>query len=91
MGRITKIPCDGAIYTVRTDPYGSVTEMDTNAGADEPPESDDTLSGQRARYAQMLQELTEFEEAIARAEERNFLGDHSEEFDVERDEESDLF
>lgn len=91
MARITKIPCDGAIYTVRTDPYGSVTEIDTNAGADEALESDVSLNEQRARYAQMLQELNEFEETIARAEERNFLADHSEEFDVERDEESDLF
>ena len=68
MARTTKIPCEGAIYTVRRDAYGIVTEIDADASAEEPPESDGPMSEERARYAHVIQELTEFEEAIARAE-----------------------
>lgn len=73
MARTIKIPCEGAIYTVHQDGYGSVTEIDMDAGAEAPPETDDVMSEERARYAQVIQELTEFEEAIARAEAQNLF------------------
>jgi hypothetical protein len=76
MARTIKIPCEGAIYTVHEDAYGSVTEIDMDAGAEDPPESDDPMSEERARYAQVIQELTEFEEAIAQAEAGNLLAEH---------------
>ena len=75
MARTTKIACEGAIYTVRSDAYGSVTETDWDSGAEAPPESEESMSDERARYAQMIQELTEFEEAVARAEARSLLDD----------------
>ena len=68
MARITKIPCGGAIYTVREDAYGVVTEMDADVSAEAPPEAGDPMADERARYAQVIQELTEFEEAVAEAE-----------------------
>jgi hypothetical protein len=73
MARTTKIPCEGAIYTVRSDAYGTVTEVGMDAGAEAPPESDESMDEERARYAQMIQELTEFEETVAQAEARNIL------------------
>jgi hypothetical protein len=90
MARTTKIPCEGAIYTVHRDAYGIVTEMDVDASAEEPPEADDPMSEERARYAQVIQELTEFEEAIARAEAQNLLAEHHEERNSEDDNEPDL-
>jgi hypothetical protein len=75
MARTTKIACEGAIYTVRSDAYGTVTETDLDAGAEAPPESDESMSDEQARYAQMIQELTEFEETVARAEARSLLDD----------------
>ena len=75
MARTTKIPCEGVIYTVRSDAYGTITEIGMDAGAEAPPESDESMSNERARYAQVLQELTEFEEAVAEAEELNLLAE----------------
>ena len=75
MARTTKIPCDGAIYTVRSDAYGTVTEVSMGAGAEAPPESDETMDEERARYAQIIKELSEFEEAVAEAEELNLLAE----------------
>lgn len=75
MARTTKIPCEGAIYTVRSDAYGTVTETDMDAGAEAPPESDESMNEERAWYAQMIQELIEFEEAVAEAEELNVLAE----------------
>lgn len=87
MARTTKIPCSGAIYTVRSDAYDTVTEVGMDAGAEAPPESDELMEEERARYARMIQELTEFEEAVAEAEELNLLsedpdGDGDSEFDL---------
>lgn len=90
MARTIKIPCEGAIYTVHTDAYGSVTQMDMDAGAEVPPEADDPMSEERARYAQVIQELTEFEEVIAQAEAQSLLGGHSDDHDAGADEEPDL-
>lgn len=87
MARTTKIPCDGAIYTVHSDAYGTVTETDLDAGAEAPPESDESMGEERARYAQVLQELTEFEETVAQAEARNILADP---LDAEDGEELDM-
>ncbi len=42
--------------------------MDMDAVAEASPEEDDPISKKRARYAQVIQELIEFEEAIARAQ-----------------------
>ena len=75
MARTTKIACEGAIYTVRSDAYGTVTETDLDAGVGAPPESDESMNDEHARYAQMIQELTEFEEAVAQAEARSLLDD----------------
>ena len=89
MARTTKIPCEGAIYTVHSDDYGFVTESDLDAGAQAPPDSHEAMSDERARYAHVLRELTEFEETIAQAEERNtfteYLEDDDAEEGVERD------
>lgn len=90
MARTTKIPCEGAIYTVRRDAYGIVTEVDVDASAEEPPEADDPLSEERARYAPIIQELTEFEEAIAAAEAQNLLAAQLDDGDAEDGEERDL-
>ena len=73
MARTTKIPCEGAIYIVREDAYGVVTEIDADVSAEEPPDADDPVAYERARYAQVIQELTEFEEAVAEAEARNLV------------------
>ena len=73
MARTTKIPCEGAIYTVRSDAYGTVTEIGMDAGAEAPPESDESMDEERARYAQMIQELSEFEDTVAQAEARALL------------------
>ena len=90
MARTIKIPCEGAIYTVHSDAYGSVTEIDMDAGAEGPPEADDPMSEERARYAQVIQELTEFEEVIAQAETQSLLAGHSDDHNAEADEEPDL-
>jgi hypothetical protein len=90
MARTTKIPCDGAIYTVRSDAYGTVTEVGMNACAEAPPESDESMDEERARYTQMIQELTEFEEIVAQAEEGNLLTDHPNDHNAEDGEEPDF-
>jgi hypothetical protein len=90
MARTTKIPCDGAIYTVRSDAYGTVTEIDMDAGAEAPPESDDSMQEERARYELVLQELTKFEEAVTQAEARNLFVEQLEEEDAGYVEEPDL-
>lgn len=90
MARTTKIPCDGAIYTVHSDAYGTVTETDLDAGAEAPPESDESMAEERARYAQVLQELTEFEETVAQAEARNILADPFDDLDAEDGDELDM-
>ena len=90
MARTTKIPCEGAIYTVHSDAHGTVTEIDLDAGAEAPPESDEAMGGERARYAQMIQELTEFEEAVIQAEARDLFVEQLDEEDAEYVEEPDL-
>jgi hypothetical protein len=90
MARTTKIPCEGVIYTVRSDAYGTVTETGMDAGAEAPPESDDSMREERARYEQVLQELTEFEEAVAQAEARVLFAERLDEDDAECAEEPDL-
>jgi hypothetical protein len=79
MARTIKIPCEGAIYTIHSDAYGTVTNVNLDAGAapDAPPDSDEAMDVERARYAQILRELTEFEEAVAEAEELNLLAEDS--------------
>lgn len=90
MARTTKIPCPGAIYIVRSDAYGTVTEVGMDAGAEAPPESDESMDEERARYAQMIQELSEFEETVAQAEARNILTDPFDDIDVEDGNELDM-
>ncbi len=91
MARTTKIPCEGAIYTVHSDAYGTVTDVNPDAGAAEPPpDSDEAMDEERARYAQILLELTEFEEAVAEAEARNLLAAPLDDHDVEEGEEPDM-
>lgn len=90
MARTTKIPCEGAIYTVRSDAYGTVTEVGMDAGAEAPPESDESMDEERARYAQMIQELSEFEETVAQAEVRNILTTPFDDIDVEDSNELDM-
>jgi hypothetical protein len=90
MTRTTKIPCPGAIYTVRSDAYGTVTEVGMDAGAEAPPESDESMDEERARYAQMIQELSEFEETVAQAEARNILTAPFNDIDVEDSNEPDM-
>ena len=46
-----------------------------DAGAEVPPKSDEAMQEDRARYAQIIQELIEFEEAVAEAEELNLLAE----------------
>jgi len=90
MARTTKIPCEGVIYTVRSDAYGTVTEADMGAGAEAPPESDESMDEERARYAQMIQELSEFEERVAQAEARSLLDEGLDFYDAEGGEEAEL-
>jgi len=90
MARTTKIPCEGAIYPVHSDGYGIVTEADADAGAEAPPESDESIREERARYAQVLQELTGFEETVAQAEARNILADPLDDLGTEDGEELDM-
>lgn len=90
MARTTKIPCEGAIYTVHSDVYGTVTETDLDAGAEAPPESDESMSEERNRYAQVLQALMEFEETVAQAEARNLLADPLDDIDAGDGEELDM-
>ena len=90
MTRTIKIPCEGAIYTVHEDAYGSVTQIDMDAGAEEPPEADDPMSEERARYAQVIRELTEFEEAIAQAEARHLLAENIGDHDADDNDEPDV-
>jgi hypothetical protein len=86
MARTTKIPCDGAIYTIHSDAYGTVTNVNLDAGAAEAPsDSDEAMDEERARYAQILRELTEFEETVAEAEELNLLAE-----DPDGDDDDDL-
>ena len=87
MARSIKIPCEGAIYTVHTDVYGTVIQTDTCAGAEGPFDSDESMSEERARYAPVIQELIEFEETVARAEEQNLLTEHLDDLDLEVSEE----
>jgi hypothetical protein len=83
MVRTTKIPCDGAIYTVHSDAYGTVTnvELDAGAAAEAASDSDEAMDEERARYAQILRELTEFEEAVTEAEELNLIAEDPEDDD----------
>jgi hypothetical protein len=90
MARTTKIACEGPIYTIHSDDYGTVTETDLDAGAEAPPKSDESMSDERARYARMIQELTEFEETVAQAEVRSLLAGHLDERETDAIEESDL-
>ena len=61
-----------------------------DAGAEAPPESDESMDEERARYAQMIQELSEFEETVAQAEVRNILTTPSDDIDVEDSNELDM-
>ena len=91
MARTIKIPCEGVIYTVRRDEYGSVTEAAPDVvEAEPPPGSDEAMGEERARYAQILHELTEFEEAVDWAEAGQVLAEHLDADAVEVDEEADL-
>ena len=67
MARTTKIPCAGVIYTVHKDTYGTTIETDevVEVLPDEP-----VVTDERARYAQVLAELDELEEALTQAEEQ---------------------
>lgn len=76
MARTTRIPCEGAIYTVHSDAYGIVTDVDMDADAQAPPDSDEAMGEERARYAQVLQDLTDFEETIAKAETHHLIAEH---------------
>ena len=75
MARTTKIPCEGAIYTVHSDVYGIVAEADLDAGVQAPPDSDEAMDEERDRYSQILHELNEFEETIASAEADQMLAE----------------
>lgn len=75
MERTTKISCEGAIYTVLSDAYETASGVDMDAGvaAEDPHATDEVIEEERARYAQILKELTEFEDTITQAEEQFFL------------------
>lgn len=88
LARTTKIPCEGAIYTIRSDAYGTVTEVGMDAEA--PPESDESMDDERAQYRQMIQELGEFEEAVAQAEARALFVERLDDDDADYVEEHDL-
>ena len=90
MARSTKIACEGAIYTVHRDAYGIVTETDADVSAEAPPGADDPMSEERERYAHVIQELTEFEEAIAQAEALNLLAEDADDPHAEHSEAQDL-
>lgn len=70
MARTTKIACDEVIYTVREDAYGSTVEADVpDIDEDEThAEGEAAMEAERARYAGILRELDEYEQAVAAAE-----------------------
>lgn len=78
MARTTKIPCEGVIYTVHQDVYG--TTIKTDEAAVVPPSDGNEAVDERARYAQVLAELDELEDALTQAEEHaarvGLLDDH---------------
>ncbi|MBA3439114.1 MAG: hypothetical protein H0T92_04515 [Pyrinomonadaceae bacterium] len=85
MARTTKIPCEGVIYTVHEDAYGSIVETDEPAEimADE---SD--VTDEHARYAQVLTELDELEEALTEAETQASRAGHLGDREADEDENS---
>lgn len=72
MVRTTKIACDEVIYTVRKDAYDSTVETDVpDAENDELTlDSDAAMQAERARYADVLRELSEYEQTVASAEDK---------------------
>ena len=68
MTRTTKIPCEGVIYTVHQDAYGTTVETDEAAVV--PPSDESEAVDERAQYARVLAELDELEDALTQAEER---------------------
>ena len=65
MSRTKKIPCEGVIYTVREDAFGTTVETDEAAEA---PADDAGEIDEHARYEQVLTELDELEEVLTEAE-----------------------
>ncbi len=67
MAHITKIPCEGVIYTVQRDAYGTSIETDE---VPEAPTDDRDGMDEDLDFAQILSELDELEETLAQAEEQ---------------------
>ncbi len=84
MARTTKIPCEGVIYTVREDAYGSVIETDEVAAV--PPDETEPAD-ERARYAQVLAELDELEVALTQAEAQAAFNEQLNDREADTDEE----
>ena len=71
MARTTKIACGDVIYTVREDLYGSSVEADAPGDADDDDldmDGEAAMQTERERYAGVLSELSEYEQAVAEAE-----------------------
>ena len=71
MVRTTKIACDDVIYTVREDLYGSTIEADASGESDDDEfevDGEAAMQAERERYAGVLHELSEYEQAVADAE-----------------------
>lgn len=81
MSRTTKIPCEGVIYTVREDEYGTTVETDEAAEA---PADDAGEIDARARYAQVLAELDELEEVLSDAEAQASLAERLDDREIEK-------
>jgi hypothetical protein len=86
MERTTKIPCEGVIYTVHKDAYGTSIETDevtqevVVVPADDAGETHEGVS-----FAQILAELDELEETLAQAEEQATRGVHLDDHETEED------
>ncbi len=85
MAGITRIPCEGVIYTVREDAYGSTIETDEAAGV---LAGDADGADEHTRYAQVLAELDELEETLTEAEAQASRADQIGNCETDEDEDS---
>jgi hypothetical protein len=83
MARTTKIPCEGVIYTVHEDAYG--TTVETDEAAEILPEESD-VTDEPDSYAQVLAELDELEDALTQAESETIRAEQIKVQEIDADE-----
>jgi len=87
MERTTKIPCEGVIYTVHEDAYGTSFETDevTQEVVVVVPANDAVVTHEGESLAQILAELDELEVTLAQAEEQAARGVRLDDHETEED------